>query len=350
MAHDPVEHVIDTPQTGNSWTFFDSLFGDPVAWPLPRLFDIPGYGPIYLTKFMVLELIAAAVIAAVFIPLARRAARGGLPKGAWWNAFETLLAFVRNDIAKPNLEEDTDKYVPFLWTLFLFILFCNLLGMIPLMGSPTASIFTTLGLAVFSLLLFLVAPIRKLGLFGFLGSMWPAVEIVDYPGRTTPLQDLLGLVGIKVNLQARGHSQVHGDEGHGGHDHAHDEHPAPVKEKPPAPFYVWFLWVPAQLFGMLISLMIFTIEFAGIFIRSAVLALRLFVNMFAGHVILAALMGLIVVAGAAGLTWAWGITTVISVAAVTVLSLLELFVAFMQAYVFTFLTALFLGMALHPSH
>ena len=58
------------------------------------------------------------------------------------------VVHVRNDIAKPTIGEDADKYVPFLWTLFLFILFNNLLGMFPFLGSPTASIWVTFAMSV----------------------------------------------------------------------------------------------------------------------------------------------------------------------------------------------------------
>src|SRR5262245_8582668 len=106
MAHDPLEHVLDSPPE-QKWTFFDALFGDPVAWPMPKLFTIQ-LGDlthdVYLTKFMVLELIAAALVLIIYIPLARRIASGALPKGPFWNFFESLLTFVRNEIAKPNLQ------------------------------------------------------------------------------------------------------------------------------------------------------------------------------------------------------------------------------------------------------
>ena len=95
-----------------------------------------------------------------------RIRHGNLPKGRWWNFWETLLVFVRDDIARPNLgghhhPEEGDKFLPFLWTLFMFILFCNLLGMIPTLGSPTASIWTTFGLALCSLVMLHGAAIAK---------------------------------------------------------------------------------------------------------------------------------------------------------------------------------------------
>src|SRR5262245_48248816 len=133
MAHNPLEHVLDT----KDWVIFDALFGGKTI-ELPKIFGLQ------ITKFMLLEVIAAGPIIVIFVPLSRWAAKGGAPKGPFWNAFESLLTFIRNDVARPNLgEKEADTYVPFLWTMFLFILFCNLLGMIPLLGSPTASIYMT---------------------------------------------------------------------------------------------------------------------------------------------------------------------------------------------------------------
>src|SRR6266511_956724 len=181
MAHSPIDHVMDTGPDHEGrvvWEFFHG-----VELPLPRIFGFK------ITKFMLLELIAAGLILLIYLPLARRAPSGTLPKGTWWNCFESLLTFVRNEIAKPNLDppaghhdhepanrlrelpgsshhelpggshhheqdaglddapppreekilglSEADMYVPFLWTLFLFVLFCNLLGMFPFMGSPT---------------------------------------------------------------------------------------------------------------------------------------------------------------------------------------------------------------------
>jgi F-type H+-transporting ATPase subunit a len=232
---------------------------------------------------MILELVAAALILLIFIPLARRARNGELPKGGWWNAFESLLTFIREEVAKPNLgEHHADLYVPFLWTLFVFILFLNLLGMIPLMGSPTASIWVTGAMAVVSFVMMHGAAIAKVGPVHYFKSLWPHIDVP----------------------------------------------------------YV----------GVVFSALIFTIEFLGTGIKAFVLAVRLFANMFAGHMVLAVILLFIPLVGANGLSLLWGGVTVASVLGVVALSLLELFVAFLQAYIFVFLTALFMGMSLHPEH
>jgi len=260
----PIEHVLDKE--------------------FPKL-TIGGVSLLF-TKYMVLELIAAILIALIFIPLARRMQSGEPPRGAWNNAFEALLTFIRDEVAKPNLgEHDADRYVPFLWTIFLFVLFCNLLGMIPYAGSPTANIYATGGMALCSFFVIHAAAVAKMGFVPYLKSLWPHLDI-----------------------------------------------PIPVA-------------------GFIIKLMICIIEIVGNFIKGGVLAVRLFANMLAGHSVLAMIMLFITMAAEAKVILAlWTTITVGSVLGVVALSLLELFVAFLQAYIFVFLTALFMGMAVHPQH
>ena len=283
MAHDPLDHVIDQKK----WEIFESL-GWTIDLPSINLFGLYQF---QVTKFMILEVLAAILIVAIFIPLTRWARPGSLPRGPWWNAFEGLLTFIRDDVAKPSIgEHEADRFVPFLWTMFLFILFCNLLGMVPLMGSPTASLNVTLGLAIFSFLLMHGAAIAKMGFFHYVKSLWPHIEIESRPR-------FLGYA-----------------------------------------------------FALLLSAMIFVIELIGTVIKSGVLAVRLFANMFAGHTVLAMLLFFIITVGENGFSLLWTGVTFASVAGVVALSLLEIFVAFLQAYIFVFLTALFMGMALHPQH
>jgi F-type H+-transporting ATPase subunit a len=319
----PEHHVQDTSQ----WLFFDRLFGDRVEWTLPG-FHI-GSHHFQITKFMIVELVAAALMLVIFIPIARRARAGGLPKGRWWNAFESLLTFVRNEIARPTIgERDSDRYVPFLWTLFVFILFNNLLGLIPFLGSPTASIWATGALAVCSFVLMHGAAIVKLGL-----------EEED--------------------------PAAHGEDHEHGHGHGHGEpgfyrRMALSLKKVPLVgpllagvlLYLQSMWphIDVPYVGWLFSLMIFVIEMLGTVIKAGVLAVRLFANMFGGHMVLASILLFILIIGQTGPSILWGVVTLGSVLGVVALSLLELFVAFLQAYIFTFLTALFMGMSLHPEH
>ncbi len=331
-THEPsaFHHVQDTYPEG-VWELFPSLFGSPVEIHLPKIFGLQ------ITKFMVLELLAAGLILLIYIPIARRAATGELPKGAWWNAFESLLTFIRNDVVRPTLgEKYADKYVPFFWTLFLFILFNNLLGIFPFLGSPPASIWVTGGLALCAFTIMHGAAIADRGVVRYLTSLWPHIEIVPYPGQPAG--------------HGHGHGHDHGHEHEHDHNHAHDHDHAPAQPAEPISARQWLTWGAGAAFGLIICGLIFTLELFGTVIKSGVLAVRLFANMFAGHMVLATILLFVYQAGRGGLSPLWGAVTVGSVLGQIALSLLELFVAFLQAYVFTFLTALFTGMALHPAH
>jgi F-type H+-transporting ATPase subunit a len=233
-----------------------------------------------LTKFMVLELIAALVILFIFIRLANKARTGERPRGRFWNLFESMLLFIRDQVARPSIgEHDADKFLPFLWTVFFFVLGCNLLGMVPWAGSPTGALATTGTLALLTFLVVIGAGMAKMGPVGFWTGQVPHMEL---------------------------------------------------------PF----------ILAVILKPMIFVIEILGLFIKHTVLAVRLLANMMAGHLVLAVIMAFIAAAATNALVW-YGVTPV-SVLGATALSMLELFVAFLQAYIFTFLSALFIGMAVHP--
>jgi F-type H+-transporting ATPase subunit a len=172
-----------------------------------------------------------------------------------------------------------DRFVPLLLTLFFFVLGCNLLGMVPWAGSPTASFSVTLALAGVTMLTVIVAGMLKFGFFGFFANQVPSMDL-----------------------------------------------PLPL--------------------AILLKPMIFAIELLGLCIKHLILAVRLLANMVAGHLVLLGIMGLIS-AAATYSTGMWATVTGISVVSCTLFSLLELFVAFLQAYIFTFLSALFIGASVH---
>lgn len=234
-----------------------------------------------ITKFMVLEVVAALGVALIFIPLAQRMNSGDRPRGKVWNLFESMLVFLRNDVARPAIgDHDADRFLPLLWTLFFFILGCNLLGMLPWLGSPTGALGTTAALALISFGAVVGTGMSKMGFVGFFKSLVPHMDL---------------------------------------------------------PFGLGYFLFPLML----------VLEIMGLLIKHVVLAVRLFANMFAGHLVLAVILGFIA-ATADSAAVLWGGVTVAAVLGSTALSLLELFVAFLQAYIFTFLTALFIGMAVHP--
>ncbi len=232
-----------------------------------------------ITKFMLIELLVAVVIAVFFIGLAMRIRWGGPPKGRFWNMLEIMYLFIRDQVARPAIgKEDADKFLPYLLTLFFFILGCNLAGMIPWLGSPTGALAMTGAMALSTFVVVVGTGVAKMGVAGFLKAQVPHM---DLPG---PLAVIL---------------------------------------------------VPA----------IFVIELAGLFIKHSVLSIRLLANMVAGHIVLAVIVAFI--AATANTLAFWGVMPISLVGAVAI-SLLELFVAFLQAYVFVFLAALFIGAAVHP--
>lgn len=232
-----------------------------------------------ISKFMILELVAALVVAFIFIRIAGRVSGGAAPRGRLWNMFEAMLVFVRDDVARPAIgKHDADRFLPLLWTMFFFILGCNLLGLLPWAGSPTGSFGVTFGLACVTFATTVISGSRKFGLVGFWVNQVPHMEL---PALLAPLK-----------------------------------------------------------------LVIFVIEVASLLIKHAILSIRLLANMVAGHLVLLGIMGLITAAAAAN-SPSWALVTGISIVGSTLFSLLELLVAFLQAYIFTFLSALFIGAAVH---
>lgn len=266
--HNPFEHVVDH-DTLSVFGFYDV--------PLPRV-SLPFGLEFQITRFMVMELIAAALVAACVIPLARHAARNRVTRGRFLNLFEAIVVFIRDGVARPAIGgHGADAFLPFLWTMFFFILFNNLLGLFPGGASPTGALSVTGALALLAFGCVVLAGVRAMGPVGFVVGIVPHMDV-------------------------------------------------PKLIKP-------FLW------GLM-----FVIEVAGLIIRHVVLSVRLFANMLAGHVVLAVILGFI--AEAVGLLSF--LVTPTSILGVVALSLLELFVAFLQAYIFTFLAALFIGQAVHP--
>src|SRR3954465_8628169 len=101
---------------------------DPLDHVVPHyLFEVGG---IKISNQMIMAVVAAVLMLVTFPTLFRRA-EGDAPSGAR-NFFEAIMEFLRVDVFRPALKEHTDRFVPFLWTLFFFILFANLLGQLPI--------------------------------------------------------------------------------------------------------------------------------------------------------------------------------------------------------------------------
>ena len=277
-----------------------------------------GFG---ISKYMILELVLAGILLLLFTRVAAALRTGAAPTGRFANFFEAMILFVRDQIARPAIDShdhhddhhddhahndhahaghshsghshghataavhavrehhDGDRFVPLLLTLFFFVLGCNLLGMVPWAGSPTASFSVTLALAGVTFATVVVAGMMKFGFLGFFGNQVPSMDL-----------------------------------------------PLPL--------------------AILLKPMIFAIEMLGLLIKHLILAVRLLANMVAGHLVLLGIMGMISSAAAYSMGM-WATVTGISVVSCTLFSVLELFVAFLQAYIFTFLSALFIGASVH---
>jgi len=292
-----------------------------------------------ISKFMVIEAAVFLILLVVFARIGKKVASGGAPRGRFWNFFETMLVFVRDEIARKaiqthahhddehgsehgsaqsdhsphdeghskdghskdnhpkdshshvghtahhgadshdNPHADADRFVPLLWTVFFFILGCNLMGMLPWLGAPTSSWGATIAMASITFLTGMLSGSKRFGFFGYWANQVPSMGL---------------------------------------------------------PFVLAIVLVPV----------IFFIEVLGLVIKHTVLSVRLLANMIAGHlVLLAILMLAFSVEGAASSSWVP--TAIAAAVGSALLSCLELFVAFLQAYVFTLLSALFINAAIH---
>ncbi|MDD3586567.1 MAG: F0F1 ATP synthase subunit A [Thermoguttaceae bacterium] len=249
---------------------------------LPDLPAIPlggGY-QLQLTKYMVTEVAVGMLLILIFVPMAMKLRGGKYPKGRFWNFWEVILLYLRNEVIRPSIgKKDAGRFTPFLWTLFFFILFCNLAGLVPWFGvSPTGSLSVTAVMALSTFLVVIGSGMKKFGVVGYWLGQVPKMEL---------------------------------------------------------PFVLAVLLKP----------MMFVIEVIGLGIKHVVLAVRLLANMFAGHLVLAVFLAFIAAVADNFVLWL-GVTAG-SLFMSVCLNCLELFVAFLQAYIFTFLSALFIGMAQH---
>jgi F-type H+-transporting ATPase subunit a len=254
-----------------------------IELPFGGHLELPRWEPIHvgnvaidlsLTKHTVFMMLAAALVALCFIlsgrAVARAQAAGRPPKG-FGNAMEATALYIRQEVILPNVGHHGEGFVPYLLTLFFFILTMNLLGLLPWGATATGNISVTAALAIISFLVIEVSGMRALGPKGYLSTIF---------------------------------------------------------------------YLPPGLPGFMkpIMLVIMTpVEIIGKLSKPFALAVRLFANMTAGHVLVLALIGLTFLFK----SWAVGVG---SAALATCIMLLELFVAFLQAFVFTLLTSVFIGL------
>jgi F-type H+-transporting ATPase subunit a len=268
--------------TADAWTLDFYPLGE---IHLPRWPDLHlGHFTVNLspTKHVVYMVLAALL---VFLTmwlagrtLARQRAGERAPKG-FANVIEGLVLFVRDDIAIANIGHDGRKFAPYIMALFFFILYCNLLGMVPWGSTPTGNLAVTAALAITAFLTIEISGMVKLGPAGYLHTIFPKVPGLSGPG------------------------------------------------------------------AAVMSLAMAPIEVLGKFVKPFALAVRLFGNMTAGHFVILSLFGIVFLFGQLEI-WNWAIGAA-TAGLVLGIMLLELFVAFLQAYVFALLTSVFIGLMQH---
>lgn len=239
----------------------------------------------------IVMLMLAAFLLILLLPIWVRRRRGTdavgslVPTGPG-NAIEAICEYLRKEVAQPALQEHTDRFIKFIWTVFFFILTVNLLGLLPLGG------------------------VQLLG--AHLGGTATANPWI------TGTMALITLGMIVVNGLRLG----------GKHFLAHFN---------PGPIWLSWLLVPIEVIGLL----------ARIF----ALIVRLCANMIAGHVLLAVLLSFIFSAAAKGIAAGLGVAVPVILGSIAI-TMLEIFVALLQAFIFTFLTTLFIGQAVvfHHDH
>jgi F-type H+-transporting ATPase subunit a len=247
-----------------------------------------GVVTVFSDQIAMVLLAGLLLVALVPMLIRRRRAASGVdalvPTGTA-NGLEAICEYLRKEVAEPALHEHTDRFIPYIWSVFFFLLTINILGLLPipvvsklfgthLGGTASGNIWMTATLAIITMVMMVVNGVR-LGGKAYLAHFCPG------------------------------------------------------------PLWMAPLLVPVEIIGLI----------AKVF----ALAVRLFANMIAGHILLAVLLSFILAAGAksAGLGLGIAVPVVLGSAAI---SLLELFVAFLQAFIFTFLTTLFIGMSVVLHH
>lgn len=238
-------------------------------------------GPLTISNHMLMVAVAA-ILLAIGIPMAVRR-RALVPRG-WQNLVESVCDFIRKEVAQPIMGDQTDKHIGFLWSVFFFILTLNLLGMI-----PSDKLFTML-----------------------------TGKPNHWGGAAT--SNIFVTIGLALVTFFMTHFYGIRQQG----------------------FKQYFLHFAPSGPWWLMPLL-YLIEIISTLVKPVTLAMRLFANIVAGHMVLATFLGLILIFQHIAVAMA-------SVGAVVAMSILELLVAFIQAFIFTFLSALYIGFSIAPEH
>ena len=306
-----VKYVLHLPQDATLDQVNAAMVGKVlIPQPFAGSYVQPG---IFVTKFMVLQVVVLLLCLIIFRGLAVRIRSGQPARGRFWNLWEMLALAIRDQVVRPTIGDHdhhhddghghgdhshgdghaqhsnghriaksghpADRYLPFVWSCFFYILFCNLLGAVPSLGSATGDINVTGALALCAFVATTAYGMKSLGFGGFFGNLIPNTGMTG-----------AGAVGI------------------GG--------------------------------------LMFVIESLGFVIKHLILAMRLFGNIMGGHTALGVILAFIASA-AKGNVALWGVVTIGSLLGQVGVGLLELLVAVLQAYVFSFLATIFIAGSVH---
>ena len=232
----------------------------------------------------------AGLLLVLAVPLMVRKRRGtrgvdALVPSGSANAIEAICEYLRKEVVEPTLHQHADRFVKYIWSVFFFVLTINLLGLLPI---PSVS-------QLFGIHLGGTAT----------GNIWVTSTLAIMT------MGMMVVNGLRLGGKAY------------------------LAHFCPGPLWLAPLLIPVEIIGLI----------AKVF----ALAVRLFANMIAGHILLAVLLTFIMSAGAASAAMGFGIAVPVVLGSVAI-SLLEVFVAFLQAFIFTFLTALFIGMSVVLHH
>ena len=166
--------------------------GDPLSHVLDKSLH-PFLDEIGLTKHVMMMLIATAICVFLFSRVAKRLARQietGESKGTLSSLLEAMLVFLRDDMVKPSLGDDTYRFLPLLWTYFFFIITCNLLGLIPFSATATGNISVTVALAGIAFVTYHFFGMKQNGVVSYWkdnllvgpAPLWPMMIIIELAG------------------------------------------------------------------------------------------------------------------------------------------------------------------------
>jgi F-type H+-transporting ATPase subunit a len=285
----PLPVLLYSPQRG--WSFFssshimegetfngyklDDTYIVPVGEdghvdPSVKVYDLS------LSRNVVQMLLAAIVLVWLMLSVAGKYKKNGFksaPSGAQ-GFVEPVIVFLRDQVAVPNLGTNALRYMPFLLTIFFFILVNNLFGLIPGSANVTGNIAVTMVLALITFVVILFSSNRH-----YWGHIfWP----------------------------------------------------------PNVPFGIKLILIPVEIIS-------------NLFVKPAALMIRLFANMVAGHIVIVTFVSLIFIFAELSQFIGWGFSPV-SIAFVVFITMIELLIAFVQAFIFTMLSAVFISQASEGDH